>query len=117
MLTFLSDELNVEREEALGTRLVVLLKSDTNKDFAEYLARYFLSSYDFLSHIILPTSVSDDISSTVIDNIFLNSIEYSIVSGNLTNSISDHFLQFLLLINASVNTALPTKKVVSSVHD
>ena len=93
---------------------VDLLKADTNKNFAEYLD--ILSSYDFLPHIILPTRVTD-ISSTVIHNIFFNSIEYNIVSGNLTSSISDHFPQFMLLRNVSVNTALPTKKAASSVHD
>ena len=71
-----------------GDFSVDLLKADTNKDFAEYLD--ILSSYDFLPHIILPTRTTD-ISSTVIDNIFFNSIEYNIVSGNLTSSISDHF--------------------------
>ena len=102
-MIFLTGDFNVD-----------LLKVDTNKDFAEYLD--ILSSYDFLPHIILPTRTTD-ISSTVIDNIFFNSIEYNIVSGNLTSSISDHFPQFLLLINASVNTALPTKKAAASVHD
>ena len=81
-LIFLTGDFNVD-----------LLKADTNKDFAEYLDN--LSSYDFHPHIILPTRVTD-ISSTVIDNIFFNSIEYNIVSGNLTSSISDHFPQFLL---------------------
>ena len=102
-LIFLTGDFNVD-----------LLKADTNKDFAEYLD--ILSSYDFFPHIILPTRVTD-ISSTVIDNIFFNSIEYNIVSSNLTSSISDHFPQFLLLRNASVNTALPTKTAASSVHD
>ena len=115
-LTLLLDKASSENKLIFltGDFNVDLLKANSNKDFAEYLD--ILSSYDFLPHIILPTRVTD-ISSTVIDNIFFNSIEYNIVSGNLTSSISDHFPQFLLLRNASVNTALPTKKAASSVHD
>ena len=39
------------------------------------------------------------------------------MSGNLTSSISNHFPQFLLINNGPVNTALPSKKGNSPVHD
>ena len=77
----------------IGDFNVDLLKANSNKDFSEYLDIWY--SYHFLPHIILPTRVTD-ISGTIIDNIFFNSVEFNTVSGNLTTSISDQFPQFLL---------------------
>ena len=88
----------------VGDFNVDLLKANSNKSFAEYLDT--LSSYNLLPHIILPTRVTD-VSCTIIDNIFFNSVEFSTVSGNLVSSISDHFPQFMLLQNAPPNTTTP----------
>ena len=93
---------------------VDLLKADINKDFEDYLD--ILYSYHLLPHIIFPTRVTD-ITSTLIDNIFFNSIKFNTVSGNLTSSISDHFPQFLLLKSDPANSALPPEKTSSPVHD
>ena len=50
-----------------------------------------LSSNLFTPFILQPTRLH---SKSLIDNIFFNSLEYS-VSGNLLIEISDHFIQFL----------------------
>ena len=36
-------------------------------------------------------------SKTLIDNIFFNSFEFTTISGNITHSISDHLIQFVIL--------------------
>ena len=48
----------------------------------------------FTPYILQPTRF---VSQSLIDNIFINSIEYMSYSGNLTIQISDHLLQFVLL--------------------
>ena len=42
-------------------------------------------------------------SSTLIDNIFTNTVNESLVSGNLTFSISDHLAQFLIYPELTIN--------------
>ena len=37
------------------------------------------------------------VSKSLIDNIFINSLEYKSFSGNLTTQIADHLIQFVLL--------------------
>ena len=91
----------------IGDFNVDLLKANSKKDFSEYLDIWY--SYHLLPHIILPTRVTD-ISSTIIDNIFFNSVEFNTVSGNLTTSISDHFPQFLLLKNAPIKRISHSKQ-------
>ena len=44
--------------------------------------------------IICPTR---PVSNTLIDNIFINSLEFESVSGNLTIQLSDHLFQFVIL--------------------
>ena len=46
------------------------------------------------SLILQPTRLH---SNTLIDNIFLNSLEYQSTSGNLLTEISDHLIKFLIL--------------------
>ena len=48
----------------------------------------------FFSSVLQPTR---PISKSLIDNIFLNTIEYSSYSGNITIQIADHLLQFVIL--------------------
>ena len=48
----------------------------------------------FAPYIIQPTRPA---SSTLIDNIFLNTVDYSSYSGNLTIQLSDHLFQFVTL--------------------
>ena len=48
----------------------------------------------FSPYILQPTR---PISKTLIDNIFLNTIEYVSYSGNITIQLADHLFQFVLL--------------------
>ena len=59
-------------------------------------------SHYLLPYILHPTRVTDH-SATIIDNIFSTNCEYDTVSGNLLSQISDHFPQFLIIKNASVD--------------
>ena len=45
--------------------------------------------------ITIPTRLTLH-SKTLIENIFSNSIDKDMISGNLTNSLSDHLIQFLV---------------------
>ena len=47
-------------------------------------------------HILKPTRITSH-SSTLIDNIFFNSIEYQTVSGNLLHDLTDHLPNFLII--------------------
>ena len=51
-----------------------------------------------------PTRVHNS-SCSLIDNIFINSLEYSICSGNIVSDLTDHFSQFCIL-NFSTNRDL-----------
>ena len=53
------------------------------------MTSYFVSPY-----ILQPTRPT---SKTLIDNIFINSLEYKSISGNLTILLSDHLFQFVIL--------------------
>ena len=52
-----------------------------------------LCSYRFLPLVLEPTGLTDN-TATVIDNIFSNNIQDSIVSGNVLLALSEHFSQF-----------------------
>ena len=53
-----------------------------------------MTSHFFAPYILQP---SRPISKSLIDNIFINSIEYPSYSGNLTVQLSDHLFQFTIL--------------------
>ena len=59
-------------------------------------------SGSLFSQITVPTRTTPW-SSTVIDNIFTNTVNESLVSGNLTFSISDHLAQFLIYPKLTIN--------------
>ena len=58
----------------------------------------FLSSLGSFFHpqILQPTRITDH-SSTLIDNIFLNSIEHFVISGNVVYDLTDHLPNFIIL--------------------
>ena len=79
-----------------------LLARDFNSNFitynqirgiAEFLEHLF--SNNFTPHITLPTKST--VTSKRLTDIFLNNQSYCLISGNLTNSISDHLPQFIIL--------------------
>ena len=70
--------------------------TETN-DFINLMVSNYL-----LSHILHPTRVTDH-SATIIDNIFSNNCELDTLSGDLLSQISDHFPQFLIIKNVTVD--------------
>ena len=63
-----------------------------------------LQSLNLTPTIDKPTRVHNN-SYSLIDNIFINSLEYSICSGNIVSDLTDHFSQFCIL-NFSTNRDL-----------
>ena len=63
-----------------------------------------LQSLNLTPTIDKPTRVHNN-SYSLIDNIFINSLEYTICSGNIVSDLTDHFSQFCIL-NFSTNRDL-----------
>ena len=80
----------------MGDFNIDILKYDTNSDSATFLGN--IRENLLLPYIISPTRVTPR-SQTLIDNIFPNIIEKGIISGNITTTISDHYMQFVLFKN------------------
>ena len=78
----------------MGDFNVDLLKSNGNNETSEFYNN--LSNYFFTPFVLQPTRLK---AKTVIDNIFLNTLEYKSNSGNLLLEISDHLTQFVILEN------------------
>lgn len=95
------EKVNNENKHCLimGDFNINLLNSDSHS-----LSNVFintLSSYLFQPHIIKPTRITNH-SATLIDNIFFNSINNNVISGNLLYAyydISDHLSNFLIINN------------------
>ena len=67
------------------------LKYDTHSDTGNFYD--LLSSHNFRPLILQPTRVTS-ITSSLIDNIFINDVSCHSVGGNITSAISDHYFQF-----------------------
>ena len=76
----------------MGDFNIDLLKIDSNEDANSFYTN--MTSHFFAPFILQPTR---PISKTLIDNIFINTIEYPSYSGNLTIQLSDHLFQFTIL--------------------
>ena len=72
----------------MGDFNIDLLKTSTLSDVNQFVNT--LSSIYFAPYILQPTRPS---SKTLIDNIFLNAIDFPAYSGNLTIQLSDHLFQ------------------------
>ena len=70
--------------------------SETN-DFINLMVSQYL-----LPHILHPTRVTDH-SATIIDNIFTNNAESDTISVNILSQTSDHFPQFLIMKNVTID--------------
>ena len=105
-LNELLDKLSKENKTIflLGDFNINLSNYDIHHPTNEFLDS--LSSHYFLPHILQPSRVTTN-SKTLIDNIFSNMAVPSIISGNLTVSISDHLLQFFVAPNIFVNAFYP----------
>ena len=71
-----------------------LLNTDTGPNISDFYD--ILSSNFFAPYVLQPTMLVKN-AKTLIDNIFLNSIEFNSFSDNLISQISDYFPQFLIL--------------------
>ena len=71
-----------------------LLKFDKNEHTKEFLG--IMLAHFCQPHIVYPTRIVDNSMPSLIDNIFLNTIENNPISGNLTCKISDHMPNFLI---------------------
>jgi hypothetical protein len=78
----------------LGDSNLDLLKFETHQNTDEFLNS--LGSNSFQPLISQPTRVTDH-SATLIDNIFFNSLEYSVISGNIVYDLTDHLPNFLII--------------------
>ena len=80
----------------IGDFNIDILKYDTNNDSAAFLDMMYENF--LLPYISSPTRVTPR-SQTLIDNIFSNVIEDEIISGHITATILDHYVQFTLFKN------------------
>jgi len=83
----------------MGDFNIDLLKCSSQEEISFYYNT--LSSNFFAPYILHP---SRPISKTLIDNIFINTIEFESHSGNLTIQLADHFFQFAILRDFFQNT-------------
>ena len=65
-------------------------KHSLTEEFINTLGSFFLEP-----HILKQTKITNH-SSTLLDNIFFNSIEYQTISGNLLHDLTDHLPYFLI---------------------
>ena len=80
----------------MGNFNIDILKYDRNCDSATFLDNMHENLLP--PYITLPTRATPR-SQTLIDNIFSNIIEEDIISDNITTTISDHYIQFVLFKN------------------
>ena len=78
----------------LGDFNINLLNYESHQLTEEFLND--LRLHCFQPYILQPTRITDH-SATLIDNIYLNSIEHYPVSGNLIFDITDHLPNFLII--------------------
>ena len=78
----------------MGDFNVDLLRIDSHPGSENFINT--LGSFFFQPHILQLTRVTDH-SSTLIDNIFFNSIEHFIISGNLVYDLTNHLPNFIIL--------------------
>ena len=75
----------------MGDFYINLLNYQSDAATAHFFNTF--SSALFQPLILQRTCIASN-SQTLIDNIFINKLEYKCTSGNITTSISDHFPQF-----------------------
>ena len=78
----------------MGDFNIDLFQIDSHNETCKFYD--ILSAYGFRPLILQPSRVTLT-SKTLIDNIFINSMETDSIGGNITTSISDHYPQFCTL--------------------
>ena len=77
----------------MGDFNIDLLRIDDHSDSENFINT--LGSFCFQPQIIQPTRITSH-SATLIDNIFFNSIEHFIISGNIVYDLTDHLPNFII---------------------
>ena len=89
---------NMQKEEKIcmlkGDFNINLLHTETSTNIWEFY--HNMSSHFFASYILQQTKLTKK-PKTLIDNIFLNSVEFETLSGNLASLMSDNLPQLLIL--------------------
>lgn len=75
-----------------------LRKFESHPDTDRFLST--LGTFYFQPQILQPTRITDH-SATLIDNIFFNSLEHFVISGNLCYDLTDHLPNFLIVSKLS----------------
>ena len=78
-----------------------LLKHDIDDKIKEFL-NLMLSNY-YQPTITQPTRFSNENRPSLVDNIFINSIEHDTYSGNIISKITDHLPNFMFINNGNQN--------------
>lgn len=78
----------------IGDFNVNLLRCESNTAISKFSELFF--SHKFSPYVLQPTRLTAN-SATLIDNIFFNAPEFFTTSGNFTEQISDHLIQFLVI--------------------
>ena len=78
----------------MGDFNIKLFSTEINTSISEFYNK--MSSHFFASYILQPIRLTKNLK-VLLDNIFLNSIEFETFSENLTSLISDHLPQLLIL--------------------
>lgn len=82
----------------LGDFNLDLLKFESHPDTDSFLST--LGTFYFQPQILQPTRITNH-SATLIDNIFFNSLEHFVFSGNLCYDLTDHLPNFLIVSKLS----------------
>ena len=75
-----------------------ILKFESHPDTDSFLGT--LGTFYFQPQILQPNRITDH-SATLIDNIFFNSLEHFVISGNLCYDLTDHLPNFLIVSKLS----------------
>lgn len=92
----------------LGDFNLDLLKFELHPDTDSFLST--LGTFYFQTQTLLPTRITDH-SATLIENIFFNSLEHFVISGNLCYDITDHLLNFLIPVVSKLSFLPASTKV------
>ena len=92
----------------MGDFNIDLMKINSESDNSQFYNT--MCSYFFTPAVPKPTRVTDK-SKTLIDNIFFNSFEFTTLCGNITRSISDHLIQFVILEDFITPKPLPKTNI------
>ena len=106
----LLEKLSYENKHVMlmGNFNMNLLNYNTNKRITQFVDELYTNS--FIPYINLPTRITNQ-SETLTDNIFYNKIYPEATAGNITTSISDHLMQFLIEPSPFTSNSEQTTKI------